>query len=276
MTDLAKCVMFAVVLASVSLVTAAPVVSDETQRVPYADLFARLRALENRMQKPAGTKALQQRIEQLAQRAFAIENRMTELAATEPESESMKQRRVDWRPANAVERPITLKMQDAKCRHALSQIVHCAGLQYRLQDGSVYIATRDRLGYQPTLVFYDISGIAPEGNAERLAGVVQTVLIALEGNSASEVTCHGARLIIRAIPPAHQTIRKLLRGLGSKPEAIPEPDAPPWRKKIEDQLDSKTISFDFVDTPLHDVIAWFQSKSGVSIVLDPHALAVKK
>ena len=56
---------------------------------------------------------------------------------------------------------------------------------------------------------------------------------------------------------------------------IPQPDEP-WKKDIEDALKNRRVSFDFVDTPLEDVITFLNSIADVNMVLDPNALAQAK
>ena len=50
----------------------------------------------------------------------------------------------------------------------------------------------------------------------------------------------------------------------------------PWKKDIEEALKNRRVSFDFVDTPLEDVIAFLNSIADVNMVLDPNALAMAK
>jgi hypothetical protein len=45
-------------------------------------------------------------------------------------------------------------------------------------------------------------------------------------------------------------------------------EVPEWKKRVYQQLEKK-VSFDFVDTPLADVVAFLQNLTGVNMVLDP-------
>lgn len=51
---------------------------------------------------------------------------------------------------------------------------------------------------------------------------------------------------------------------------MPEPE-PEWQKQIRRQMD-KRISFDFVDTPLSDVVAFLTNLTNTNMVLDPAAV----
>jgi hypothetical protein len=50
-----------------------------------------------------------------------------------------------------------------------------------------------------------------------------------------------------------------------------EEDSPQWKLDILEQLD-KRVSFDFLDTPLADVVAFLQNLTGVNMVVDPGAV----
>jgi hypothetical protein len=61
----------------------------------------------------------------------------------------------------------------------------------------------------------------------------------------------------------------------AEPEEMPRlaedtDEPPPWYAKIQEKLE-KRVSFDFVETPLADVMAWFRNEVNTSIVLDPQA-----
>lgn len=57
-------------------------------------------------------------------------------------------------------------------------------------------------------------------------------------------------------------------GLGHPPE---EREAPAWEREIREKF-NKRISFDFVDTPIPDVIAFLSNLTGTNFVLDPAAI----
>jgi len=52
---------------------------------------------------------------------------------------------------------------------------------------------------------------------------------------------------------------------------VTEEEVAPWKKQVFTQLE-KRVSFDFLDTPLADVVAFLQNLTGVNMVLDPAAI----
>ena len=60
--------------------------------------------------------------------------------------------------------------------------------------------------------------------------------------------------------------------IAKRPESqILEEADPEWKKVVKEQME-KRISFDFVDTPLADVVAFLNNLTGVNMVLDPAAV----
>ena len=51
-----------------------------------------------------------------------------------------------------------------------------------------------------------------------------------------------------------------------------ESEPEPWERALREKLSSQKISFDFVETPLPDVLAFLGSLTDVTIILDPDAL----
>jgi hypothetical protein len=58
------------------------------------------------------------------------------------------------------------------------------------------------------------------------------------------------------------------------PVESPPPKKPAWQIKFE-KIEKKRISFHFADTPLEDVIAFFQCCAGPTLIMDPHVEAAK-
>jgi len=59
------------------------------------------------------------------------------------------------------------------------------------------------------------------------------------------------------------------------PDLRPEErEAPAWEREIQEKF-NKRISFDFVDTPIADVIAFLSNLTGTNFVLDPAAIQKK-
>ena len=52
--------------------------------------------------------------------------------------------------------------------------------------------------------------------------------------------------------------------------AVAEEDLPEWKKRVLEEME-KRVSFDFLDTPLADVVAFLQNLTGVNMVIDPNA-----
>jgi len=52
---------------------------------------------------------------------------------------------------------------------------------------------------------------------------------------------------------------------------VAEEEVAPWKKQVFEQME-KRVSFDFLDTPLADVVAFLQNLTGVNMVLDPGAV----
>lgn len=61
-----------------------------------------------------------------------------------------------------------------------------------------------------------------------------------------------------------RTVPAVLGGDGAEPE--------PWELRLREKLGSQKISFDFVETPLPDVLAFLSSLTDVTIILDPDAI----
>jgi len=52
--------------------------------------------------------------------------------------------------------------------------------------------------------------------------------------------------------------------------AVSEEDLPEWKQRVLQEME-KRVSFDFLDTPLADVVAFLQNLTGVNMVIDPNA-----
>ena len=51
---------------------------------------------------------------------------------------------------------------------------------------------------------------------------------------------------------------------------VAQEDLPEWKKLVLEEMEKK-VSFDFLDTPLADVVAFLQNLTGVNMVIDPNA-----
>jgi len=141
------------------------------------------------------------------------------------------------------------------------------------------------------------AALPPEQALATLARGEQTTVTGREGGTESGILFSigkdhitlrdGAKL--RSIPIAQiKTIQQGGRTITLAAESAPAKDAPhepkqapekagppvAWEKLIEEKLNKK-ISFDFVETPLQDVVAFVSSLSDITIVLDPQAVKGK-
>lgn len=231
-----------------------------------ADLLSRLSALEARQKKLQPAPDLAPLLDALSERLAEMEQR----AAPQDEEAADV---VGWQRLPDKTMPVTLKVTEMRFESALRWILRLVGLDYRLRDGSIYVSTPAEIKYRldpPEVRVYDIADVTKTDSAEELVGV----LVKMKVTERAAITCYGNKLVVVARPSEHESIVEFLTGLGGKvaDQVAKEPE-PPWMKSIRTAID-KRVSFDFVDTPLDDVLAYLGSITGVSIVLDPRVFYV--
>ena len=207
---------------------------------------------------------------------------------------------------------ITLKVTDMRLGDALSWIVKAVGLQYSIRDNALLISDENADEFQPmSIAIADVSDLC-DFDGEFIDGVKESnrdmwrlreiITKVMEIDHIDNCDClelrYGAfiqptsddKLVIRADKARMDFIRALLDGLraatpGSHTQLPVTPDGssatplgmgaeagqPDWKREIERKLDER-VSFDFIDTPLEDVIHFLRQLTDLTIVLDPKAM----
>ena len=176
---------------------------------------------------------------------------------------------------------VTLKVKDMRLEAALGWLLRLTGIQYALKDEAIFISTRQRTSARPvTWMIAAWGAVAKPEEARALARFVENFLKSLP-DARPDTRCWarpGYALSVAALGPHTELAADLVGWLAhSKPGECHElGDAravmlpPPALARLREAM-KKKISFDFVETPLHDVVSFVSSLSDTTIVLDPEA-----
>ena len=119
-----------------------------------------------------------------------------------------------------------------------------------------------------------------EGRVDQLPAVIRA---AVDPESWREpdrsVVSYGAKLVVTQTDKVHTAVASFLGRLAGSDEPIVGVPSDPkrhgdqkWKMEIEKALKERRVSFDFVDTPLEDVIAYFTGAADMGLMLDRNAL----
>lgn len=214
---------------------------------------------------------------------------------------------------------VTFKADNVTLKEALGTICGDLGLAYALENGAVFISTKEKIeaAYPSRMKFYWKRGPTSTlymrhgpSQADNLSGALTTVVdvdfVNADRRRALEFFRDTFRfeLVIdrterpipagrlRALRLKHVTFEHALSqvcerlGLGytvrdgalivahadvTRARAVAEKllRDPETEKRMQKALETR-VSFDFVTTPLDDLIAFYRSQSGLNIIVDPH------
>ncbi|MBM4039688.1 MAG: hypothetical protein FJ290_14360 [Planctomycetes bacterium] len=179
---------------------------------------------------------------------------------------------------------ITLRVNDMRLEAALGWILRIVSLRYQLKDEALFIAKPERIGEDVvTRALPAWGAVAKPEEARVLAAVLDQLLKAVPGAS-RWTRCRprpGYLLDIVAREADAAAAEAIVGWLAhSKPgechDLSDSLDAPPrkWEVNIREAM-TKRVTFDFVETPLQDVVSFLSSLTDITLLLDAETLRGK-
>jgi len=169
--------------------------------------------------------------------------------------------------------PITLRVQDMTLGVAFQWILRVSDLRMSLRDQCLFVSSSDA-----TLVemrVFDVSGLPI--SAELLASLLgQKFPVPVFEKSDISIAAIGNLLQVAHSREALREIRGMITTIREQAptgKIVFQSDAvPEWKKAVQGKL-KKKVTFEFVDTPLEEAIAFLQNLANVNIVVDPKIIA---
>jgi len=180
---------------------------------------------------------------------------------------------LDPKAVEALKTPITLRAQNMTIGVALQWIARMSSLHVALRNQCVFISTKDTTPLEMRVL--DVSGLPI--TPELLASVLSQKFLdpVLEGSNAT-ITSIGNLLQVTHAPESLREIRGMISTIREQAPkgkiTFQSGPVPEWKQAIQKAL-KKKVTFEFVDTPLPEAVAFFQSLSNVNVVVDPKLLA---
>jgi len=179
-------------------------------------------------------------------------------------------------------RRVTLKVHDMRLEAALGWVVRLCGLGSALRDEAVFISTPERTTARPAGRMVAAWGaVGNPDEARALAGFMESFLKALPDAwpGTGSLARPGYVLQVVALRPHTEVVEDLVGWLAhSKPgecHGLGDARALMLPPKPDDRLHeamSNKVSFDFVNTPLQDVMGFVGSLGKLTIAVDPEAV----
>jgi|GEM_PF-4284964 len=180
---------------------------------------------------------------------------------------------------------ITLEVKDIKLLRALDWISAQAGLMYVTRgDGSVLLATAERMLQLEERVtrLYDVGDLLDPPKDERQSHIItpESLVAFIKLDVApttwreeygTSITCRNQKLTVVHIEKVQEQVRRSLGRIGWIGWKE-EPEDTPAEVADDDPFGGKKVTFDFVETPFTEVVAFVTEKTGVNIVLDEEVL----
>lgn len=168
---------------------------------------------------------------------------------------------------------VTLKVTDMRLGPALERIVDQVGLGYVLTEQVIFVSSKDQVSDRPRpneVADVELELRDPESDAKtRLSGYrfhqreLGKFYIFCSDAKGSIVRVSGWDDVLLLVGEGYLTEEERKNILAGQP--------PPWLSDIRKTLALK-ISFDFIETPLRDVVHFLQSITNATIILDPKAV----
>jgi len=166
---------------------------------------------------------------------------------------------------------VTLKMTDARLGNALTEIIKPLGLQYRIADGAAYVGTPDNLPLEQipcTITDAALQVKSPERIAGRFTGYMfaehyRMVIVACSADG---------KLLIKLGPASIEHAEEIKSLADADIAALLAMSPPDWTIEVPQKLQQK-VSFDFVETPLQDILQFAHGLMDMPMNVDAKALA---
>lgn len=179
--------------------------------------------------------------------------------------------------------PINLKVANMPMDTALTWILRLAQLSYDFRNLAIFVSKPDRLVRSPVLKVYNLR--AMKLNGKGLDALLRNQLLDKAFKvPATSIAERDGMLVVIQRPQIQEMIGELLRQLGSDDApgsrsgkgilvstASRDGSDAKWKEEIRKKLQNK-VSFEFVDTPMDEAIAFVRNLSDTTIVVDPRLL----
>ena len=196
--------------------------------------------------------------------------------------------------ADVDERTVTLALEEGSVRQILRLALGQAGLTYGVVDGVLEVGRHGHVREALEQRFYKVAPILDEcarrllaadeeagaeegeGDLPSYRGAIADDLVMLCQTSVADpdswnmegvsIAMWGDVLVVEHQAAAHDELSTFLDMLLLRGARSPAPE--PWRVTLQDRL-ARSVSFDFQETALKDVVAFLANTTGAPILVDP-------